>query len=994
LCLAGIFLAACAALAQDATPLDAGRWVAGEISGHQTQEFAIGMKAGEFAGILLRHRGIDFSARLIGPDGGEVFELVVPELSGDEESQGFVAQSTGIYRLRVKAPYQGTTGRYEVRLNEVRAATDRDRRLHESSTLATEAHRLSNMNEYRDALPLAMRSVEIAEAELGPQATAVAFRLQQAGELYFHAGAYDKAESALGRALEIDDRAFGRDHPRCIAVLAALAETYREAGEYPKAEPLLTRGLEVGERVLGPEHPALIFPLIVSANLHQARGDWARGEEELQRAISIAKRSLDFDSLRALEAMNNLAVLYNSRGEYAKAEPLLNHVVEAEQRVLPADSPVLAIPLWNLALIANDWRKEPRRALELYGRALALLEKSVGPEQPQVLSVLNNIANIYKSTGDFDRALELHFRVHATSEKVLGPYHNLTLISLGNIARTYASMRDVENSLKFQTLTDEAIEKNLALNLAAGSERQKLAYFDSLSERTDRTISLQVGLAPESQAAARLAALAVLRRKGRVLDAMSLTLASLRQRMDPQSQALLDTWNASTSQYARLALGGPGVLSAAAYRKRLAEFAERRDRAEAAVSGRSAEFIAHSQPVTLDAVESVIPPRTVLIEFSTWRPFDPRRSNNEAYGERRYIAYVLSSDSAVKWKDLGPAGEIDLAADKFRHLLRDPGQKDVPEAARALDHRIMEPLRALSGDARQLLISPDGLLNLVPFQALIDEHGEYLVERYSITYLSSGRDLLRLQAPRSIHGPPVIFADPLFGEPAGTPVAAGSPVAGRRSHTAAELKDLYFAPLPGAGREALAIQSLFPEARLLAGRDATESALKHLDAPSILHIATHGFFLPAQAGGAASNPLLRSGLALAGANRKEGGDEDGIFTALEASGLNLWGTQLVNLSACDTGVGEVKDGEGVYGLRRAFVLAGAETLVMTLWPVGDYVTRQAMTAFYAGLKQGLGRGEALRQAQLQMLKQSGREHPFYWAGFIQSGQWAPLDARR
>jgi CHAT domain-containing protein len=115
---------------------------------------------------------------------------------------------------------------------------------------------------------------------------------------------------------------------------------------------------------------------------------------------------------------------------------------------------------------------------------------------------------------------------------------------------------------------------------------------------------------------------------------------------------------------------------------------------------------------------------------------------------------------------------------------------------------------------------------------------------------------------------------------------------------------------------------------------------------------------------------------------------------MEASGLNLWGTKLVTLSACDTGVGEVRNGEGVYGLRHAFLLAGAETLVMSLWPVSDYMTREMMVPFYTGLRAGLGRGEALRQAQLAMLKRKGREHPFFWAGFIQSGDWATLDGRR
>jgi CHAT domain-containing protein len=176
-----------------------------------------------------------------------------------------------------------------------------------------------------------------------------------------------------------------------------------------------------------------------------------------------------------------------------------------------------------------------------------------------------------------------------------------------------------------------------------------------------------------------------------------------------------------------------------------------------------------------------------------------------------------------------------------------------------------------------------------------------------------------------------------------------------------------------------------------------------------LHIATHGFFLPEGGAPASSspddlralrtkasidNPLLRSGLALAGANLRRSREEDGILTALEAANLDLWGTKLVTLSACDTGNGVVRTGEGVYGLRRAFVLAGTETLVMSLWPVSDLITRETMAGYYSGLKQGLGRGAALRRMQLRMLRRPGRAHPFYWASFIQAGEWGSLDGRR
>ena len=212
-----------------------------------------------------------------------------------------------------------------------------------------------------------------------------------------------------------------------------------------------------------------------------------------------------------------------------------------------------------------------------------------------------------------------------------------------------------------------------------------------------------------------------------------------------------------------------------------------------------------------------------------------------------------------------------------------------------------------------------------------------------------------------------------------------------------------------SAKEAEAIKTLWPQATVLVRDKATKEALKQVAAPNILHVATHGFFLEdrdkkTRGGRETTNgeipaseikdPLLRSGLLLAGFNLHKHDADNGVLTAKEAAGLDLWGTKLVVLSACDTGIGDVKNGEGVYGLRRALVLAGSETQVMSLWPIYDYVSRELMTAYYTGLKKGQGRGEALRQVQLQMLKKRGREHPFYWASFIPSGEWANLEGKR
>ena len=448
---------------------------------------------------------------------------------------------------------------------------------------------------------------------------------------------------------------------------------------------------------------------------------------------------------------------------------------------------------------------------------------------------------------------------------------------------------------------------------------------------------------------------------------------------------MFDQLNKTTTELAQVALNPDAPSHPDEEQRTIARLDARREQLETVLSAHSAEFRADTRAVTVEAVQAAIPEDTALLEYAVFRPFDLRAERNaEAFGPPHYAAYVVRRQGTPVGIDLGEAAAIDRMLNGFRVALRNPGSMDVKARANALYEAVLAPLRGSLGNATHLVISPDGALNLVPFEALVDERGAYLIERYETSYVTSGRDLLRMQIahPTMTH-PPVIMADPFFGEPA--------------SNTATF--PMYFAPLGATGLEAQAIKRLFSDATLLVGSDATKARLQQVKAPEILHIASHGFFLEdlvrgdAQAA-AAGNPLLRSGLVLAGANQTPNGSTDGILTALEASGLDLWGTKLVTLSACDTGVGEIRNGEGVYGLRRAFLLAGAETVVMNLWPVSDYVARDVMVTYYAGLHVGLGRGEALRNAKLAMMRRRLRQHPYFWAGVIASGEWANLDGER
>jgi CHAT domain-containing protein/Tfp pilus assembly protein PilF len=887
-----------------------------------------------------------------------------------------VAEAAGSYRLNVKAKHKGApAGDYEIRVVELRAATEKDLVLQEARKLHTESQRLSRAGKYDESRPAAERALELREKALGPESPDIAQSLNNLALIYRLKGDYAKAEPMFQRALDIYEKAFGPESPDVAHSLNSLADLYGDKGDYAKAEPMFQRALTIREKALGPESPDVAQSLNSLAIHYYDKGDYAKAEQLYQRSLAIREKALGPDHPDVAHSLNNLALNYREKGDFAKAE-LMNQ------------------------------------------RALAIREKALGPEHPHVATSLNNLASNYRDKGDYAKAEQLYQRSLAIWEKSLGPDHPDVAESLNLIARLYEAKGDLTLAVTFQSRANEVSERNIALNLGVGSERQKLAYLTTLLEQTDQIISLHARSAPDDSTARSLAATIILQRKGRVLDAMSDSIEALRRAASPQYRALFDQLKDIRSQQARLVFGGLQRTTPAEYQSQIRNLAEQAEKLEDEISRRSDRFRAEYQPVTLAAVQSAIPARAALIEFYSYHPFNAKSAKPaEAFGQPRYVAYVLRQQGEVQWVDLGEAVPIDRAVTTLRQALGSPNRPDVKQLARALDEKVMRPVRKLVGDIRTLLLSPDGALNLIPFGALVDEQKRYLIESYSFTYLTSGRDLLRLQAHTPSQQGPVVVANPLFD--LGDSAIVNNQMGDQRteSRRSIDFTRLSFDPLPGAEVEAKALGAILPEAKILTGAKATEAAIKQVRGPLILHVATHGFFLadrklatPDGTGlgseeGAAGleqthdalteNPLLRAGLILAGIKQNQSGPgEDGVLTALEAAELNLWETKLVTLSACDTGLGEVKNGDGVYGLRRALALAGSESQVMSLWQVADKATRELMVGYYTGLQRGEGRSEALRNVQLQMLRSRERRHPYYWAGFIQSGEWANLEGKR
>ncbi|NEQ39671.1 MAG: tetratricopeptide repeat protein [Okeania sp. SIO3I5] len=893
-----------------------------------------------------------------------------------------------------------------------------------ATNLNNQAQLYHAQGNYAEALRLFQESLAIREKALGADHPDVATSLNNQAQLYYAQGNYAEALPLYQRSRAIFEKALGTDHPNVATSLNNLATLHQSQGNYTEALPLYQESLAIREKALGVDHPDVAASLHNLAELYRAQGNYTEALSLFQRSRAILEKALGTDHPDVATSLNNLAILYRNQGNYTEALRLFQESLAIRKKVLGTDHPYIATSLHNLAEV-YEFQGNYTEALSLYQRSRAISEKALGADHPDVATSLTNLALLYRNQGNYTEAFPLYQRSLAIREKVLGTDHPDLATSLNHLVSLHLAQGNTTSAIEYLTRGMEVEENTLTTFLATGSDSQKQASMRKFSATTDATISLHLQYAPTNKKAGNLALTTILRRKGRILDSTTDSLQVIRDNLTPENQKLLDDLTSTHTQLANMyykkSVNRPPLER---YLQQLDTLKAKAEKLEADLSLASVEFRKISQPVTIEAVQKLIPTDAALVEIKQYRPFDPKVKRAEQWGKPHYAAYILHSTGAPQWVDLGAAEPIHEAVTEFRNTLSNkPSTSDqeliekaiaeTKATARTLDKLVMEPIRQKLGNAKHILLSPDSELNLIPFAALVDENNEYLVENYTITYLTSGRDLIRLDLDFPTKQPPILVAAPKYNEP-GKPTSEPLATNNTRSSNqpSADIENLKFSPLSGAEFEAKAIAEKLPNEILLMGQEATENAIKQVKSPEILHIATHGFFLEdvetpppsdlnrsslmlesefglqALAFAPVENPLLRSGIALAGANIRQSGTEDGIMTALEIANLNLAGTKLVVLSACETGIGEVNVGEGVYGLRRALVLAGSETQVISLWIVDDSGTKDLMIDYYQRvLNNQEGRSEALRQVQLGMLGDRIYQHPYYWASFLPSGEW-------
>jgi CHAT domain-containing protein/tetratricopeptide (TPR) repeat protein len=904
-------------------------------------------------------------------------------------------------------------------------------------------HNLANlfvkMGDYAAAEPLFCEALEVFRKALGADHLRYAYSLDNLAAVHMEMGDYAAAEPLFRRALEVLRAALGADHPDYARTLFNLAILLLRMGDYAAAEPLLRRAQEVRRKALGESHPDYAQSLHFLAILNSDLGDHAAAEPLLREALEVRRKALGADHPEYARTLGNLAKLYIEMGDYAAAEPLLREALEVMRTALGADHPDCAIGMWNLAAM-HELRGDYAAAELLIREALEACRKALGADHPQYAQGLFLLALHCVATGRGSDALALMEEAGAIDDRMIGQIFSIA------------------------------------------SERQRAAFLASLRGRTHLLLALVLGHLAESPEAVRVALDLVLRRKALTAEGQAAQRDAVLGGRYPHLRPAFRELQSLQERIVRKALAGPGPEGADAHGLQLAQWVGRREELERDLAREVPEMNLERALRAADrrAVALGLPEGVALIEFVRFQDYDlhavPLRGVRQLKPER-YAAFVLRAGEPDEPRliDLGEAGPIDrLIADFRAGIIAEAEEGDGRNMAKRQDEAssaaagdpglalrvaLFDRLDPALGIRRRFLIAPDGDLTRLPFEVLPTSDGRRLIDDYEISYVSCGRDVLRLgEEATGQPGEPLVVADPDFdaeamittGSVSGKPgfwsrllgrgkqaiktptppvptPATVAPSARRHSRDLHRDRSSYhFHRLPGTRAEGERVATRLGVAPWL-DASALEGRLKaECRSPRILHVATHGFFLTDQqrdlsqegqgfafdlgdfsdargglgrlSGPSMENPMLRSGLALAGANtwlragKPPEEAEDGLLTAEDVTGLDLLATELVVLSACETGLGQVHVGEGVFGLRRAFVLAGAKTLVISLWKVPDEPTRELMEDFYGRLLAGQGRAEALRQAQLAM--KARYPEPFFWGAFICQGDPSPLGMAR
>lgn len=875
---------------------------------------------------------------------------------------------------------------------------------------------LIDLADYAGARRVCGRALAIREGSQDRDPLAVAESLTTLGAILRWTSGFAAARRAYERALAIREAELPTDHPLLAQAINNLGVIRYQTSDLKEAREWIERALAMRRRILGPDHPETAVSLYSQAAVLMEEGDLPAARSAAEAGLRIRERVFGDDHKATVSMRLLLGRVLEGQRDLPAAGALLARALESAERTMGPDHPRVADILVEMSLVAG-WNGDLTLAGQLGERALAIREKAFGPGDPKVAAVALFLVGSAWDGGRYDLALGRSLQAARIATE-----------HARELARGVSEREALRYVDTWRTALDHAISAIAEPGLPRVPE-------DATSRVWHEVVRSRALVLDEMAARHRSA-----------LDVSDGETTVLLGRLD-DARTRLSSLTASGPDAAT-----PGGFSDKVLLARGDEERAERALADRIAPDRDREL---QREVGLVQVAAALPADAALLAYVHYQRVLPVRTPPPGVPSYlAFVLRAGGTASAVplgaaeevearvrRWREeVSSAPQDEAAAQCYR------------SAGERLRETIWDPIASRLAGAREVFIVPEGIINLVNLATLPAEGERYLLEGgRTLHYLSAERDLVRLSTSArhaSSDGGILVFGGPDYDAPPlgppGSVLASSAPSVSRPgsaggaaggAHTpyrgptpgCATLRQRTFAPLPGAVAEAHEIRDLWArqspagrggrgEFKELVGREADESTFKSL-APGyrILHVATHGFFAddacaespggPAPADGSAQqaeqrivedNPLLFSGLVFTGANKREDpaarrGLDDGMLTAEEIASLDLRGVDWAVLSACGTGIGPVETGEGVMGVRRTFQIAGARSVIMSLWAVDDHAAREWVRRLYEARLAGSSTTEAVRDAGLALLaarRQAGvTTHPFFWGAFVAAGDW-------
>ncbi|HSR39502.1 MAG TPA: CHAT domain-containing tetratricopeptide repeat protein, partial [Phnomibacter sp.] len=763
-----------------------------------------------------------------------------------------------------------------------------------------------------------------------------------------------------------------------------------ETGDYANAEEYHRKAFILRKDLYGLDHAMVALSMTNLATLMIYQSRFEDADKLLAAAYEIESRKGLLTTPVGLMTFNNIAMLLQKQGDYERAEQFYQKVLELLKTDSVQNKTVYGLVLNNLSTNALDLKKYDA-SLQYATRAMEAVQKMEGTASQAYLRAANNQVVDFMKLRQFDNARKAGLQLAAQIKKSYGDSASLLETVYSNLSSLEAQTGNLPLAVQYLQQSLQLQMHNYEKNIYALSERDQVAYWQQQSYTFQLFPALLLAMKnPDAEWIGTMVN-QQLRLKGFVLNNASATLQKARQLKDEKLQLLIDEWQSTRSLYLQQsALPLNDRLYSA---DSLSIMANNIEQAINKKAGKA--LFAKTSAVTWQQVQQSLESDETAVEFIRIPLFENNRYTDSIF----YAAIVipnkglpslvkLGDEKTVEWcMTAGKTDSKEVAiAQLYRSSIKPKNNYGPAFTGDSLYRVIFQPLLPYLQQAKKISYAPDGLLHKIAFAALPTGAGTILLDSFQVQQFSS----VRLIASRNNNAANWKTA-----------VLAGFADFGSSGQSANA-----WSPLPGTEKELQTLQSLFQSrqvtSKVFTANNATEENLKKLSnqAPAILHIATHGFFLPdppmnnttgalpspgMNPAAPDQNPLMRSGIVLAGANRywKNAqvavGKDDGIVTAYELAQLNLQGTEMAVLSACETGLGDVQDAEGVFGLQRALKMAGIKYMLLSLWEVPDNETMELMTLFYSQLLSGSTPRNAFDQAQRSM---RAKYPPYAWAAFV------------